>query len=232
MVRGYYVTIKWSPEDASYIAEAPELPGCMADGKTYAETLENVTVAIDEWIETARALGRQIPRPARKSIIAEKRNVICNTAEENDAVMTGHDCGDAVWIRAVHVREGERITANDVVEEGEEISVDKEFFERYLKSIFLDYFNSGIQANRNRFTYAFSDEGRYLAGFEEGILEHNFFTYTQFEEIIEKVEEFAESMTNNDKINADTANQLRRFVIYANQIMAGSPNTNMISVSS
>ena len=232
MVCGYYVTIKWSPKDASYIAEVPELPGCMADGKTYAETLENTAVAIDEWKETSRALGRQIPRPSHMSIIAEKRNMICNNFEENNAVMMGHDYGDAVWIRAVKVHESERITANDVVEEGEEISVDKEFFERYLKSIFLDYFNSGMQANKKRFTYAFSDEGRYLAGYEEGILEHNFFTYTQFEEIIEKVEEFAESMANNDKIAAGTIKQLRRFVIFANEIIAGSVNSKMISVSS
>jgi predicted RNase H-like HicB family nuclease len=55
------VIIYWSEEDESYIAEAPELPGCMADGLTYEETLRNVQVVISEWIETTRTLGREIP---------------------------------------------------------------------------------------------------------------------------------------------------------------------------
>ncbi len=57
----YEVIIYWSEEDNAYIAEAPELPGCMADGPTYEEALKNVRIIIEEWIETARKLGRQIP---------------------------------------------------------------------------------------------------------------------------------------------------------------------------
>mgnify|MGYP001573900115 CR=1 FL=1 len=56
----------WSVEDGLYIAEVPELAGCMADGKTYEEALKNAHVIIDEWIETAQALGRQIPEPKVK----------------------------------------------------------------------------------------------------------------------------------------------------------------------
>jgi len=231
MVRGYYVTIKWSPEDASYIAEAPEIPGCMADGKTYAETLENVTVAIDEWIETARIYGREIPQPTHKSVRTEWSNMM-DTFEENDAVIIGHNYGNAVWIRAARVHESERIIANDVYEEGTEISIDRGFFDHFLKSIFLSHFDSQMPANKKRFTYAFSDDGRYLTGFEEGILEHNFFTYSQLKEIIKSVESLAESMENSKKKDVDTVIWLRRFVIYANEIMADSPNTNMISVSS
>jgi len=59
----YEVIIYWSEEDTAYIAEVPELPGCMADGATYEEALKNAQVIIDEWIETAKNLGREIPTP-------------------------------------------------------------------------------------------------------------------------------------------------------------------------
>lgn len=59
----YEVIVYWSEEDRTYIAEVPELPGCMADGGTYEETLRNVQVVISEWIETAKALGREVPTP-------------------------------------------------------------------------------------------------------------------------------------------------------------------------
>jgi predicted RNase H-like HicB family nuclease len=50
--------------DHAYIAQVPELPGCMADGDTYREALTNVETIIAEWIETARSLGRSVPVPA------------------------------------------------------------------------------------------------------------------------------------------------------------------------
>lgn len=59
----YEVIIYWSKNDKAFIAEVPELPGCSADGKTYAEALRNVEVIIHEWIETAHELGREIPQP-------------------------------------------------------------------------------------------------------------------------------------------------------------------------
>ena len=59
----YEIIIYWSNEDEAYIAEVPELPGCMADGPTHKEVLENVTQIIEEWIETARELGRNILEP-------------------------------------------------------------------------------------------------------------------------------------------------------------------------
>ena len=59
----YEVIIYWSREDESFIAEVPELSGCAADGKTYSEALANVEVAIAEWIETAKKLGRTVPVP-------------------------------------------------------------------------------------------------------------------------------------------------------------------------
>ena len=62
----YEVIVYWSEEDRTYIAEVPELSGCMADGATYEEALKNVQVIIYECIETAESLGREIPTPKGK----------------------------------------------------------------------------------------------------------------------------------------------------------------------
>ncbi len=59
----YEIIIYWSEDDGCYIAEVPELPGCMADGSTRAEVLQNVEVIIAEWLETAAIEGREIPVP-------------------------------------------------------------------------------------------------------------------------------------------------------------------------
>ena len=66
----YEIIIYWSEIDNAYIAEVPELAGCIADGKTYAEALANAEIIIDEWIETARLLGRAIPVPQGKLVYA------------------------------------------------------------------------------------------------------------------------------------------------------------------
>jgi len=66
----YELIIYWSDEDQAYIAEAPELPGCMADGPTYHEALNNLEIVIGEWIETARELGRPIPEPKGRLVFA------------------------------------------------------------------------------------------------------------------------------------------------------------------
>jgi len=63
MEKKYEIIIFWSSEDNAYVAEVPELPGCMADGNTYQEALANAEQIIDEWIETAIKLGRSIPQP-------------------------------------------------------------------------------------------------------------------------------------------------------------------------
>ncbi len=59
----YEIIIYWSNNDESYLAEVPELAGCMADGATYQEALANTEVIIKEWIEVAQELGRPIPEP-------------------------------------------------------------------------------------------------------------------------------------------------------------------------
>jgi antitoxin HicB len=50
-------------EGGGYLAEIPDLPGCMADGDTAGDALANVESAIEEWIAAARELGRDIPEP-------------------------------------------------------------------------------------------------------------------------------------------------------------------------
>ena len=66
----YEIILYWSEADDAFIAEIPELPGCMADGATEEEALFNVKVIAKEWVETARELGRPIPIPKGKLMYA------------------------------------------------------------------------------------------------------------------------------------------------------------------
>ena len=66
----YEIIIYWGDEDNAYVAEAPELPGCAADGETYAQALANAEAVIREWIETARELGRPIPEAKGRLLYA------------------------------------------------------------------------------------------------------------------------------------------------------------------
>ena len=58
----FEIKLYWSNEDQRYLAEVPELPGCMADGDSYQDALANAEIMIAEWIETAQELGREIPK--------------------------------------------------------------------------------------------------------------------------------------------------------------------------
>jgi predicted RNase H-like HicB family nuclease len=66
----YEIIMYWSEEDQAFIAEVPDLPGCAANGASYLETLANLERVIDEWIETARELGRPIPEPKGRLMYA------------------------------------------------------------------------------------------------------------------------------------------------------------------
>ncbi|MEQ1604820.1 MAG: type II toxin-antitoxin system HicB family antitoxin [Pyrinomonadaceae bacterium] len=66
----YEIIIYWSKEDDAYVAEVPELPGCMADGSTYQEALASAEVIIGEWLETANEIGRAIPEPKGRLVYA------------------------------------------------------------------------------------------------------------------------------------------------------------------
>ena len=70
MVSRYEIVISWSGEDNAFVAQVPELPGCMADGKTYHEALSNAEQIIREWIETAHEIGRPIPEPKGRLVYA------------------------------------------------------------------------------------------------------------------------------------------------------------------
>jgi predicted RNase H-like HicB family nuclease len=59
----YELIIYWSMEDNCFIVEVPELAGCMADGKTYIEAINNTEIVINEWLETASLTGKSIPIP-------------------------------------------------------------------------------------------------------------------------------------------------------------------------
>jgi predicted RNase H-like HicB family nuclease len=66
----YEMIIYLIEEDGAFIADVPELPGCMADGSTYREVVGNTEVEIQEWIETAKKRGRPIPQPKGRLIFA------------------------------------------------------------------------------------------------------------------------------------------------------------------
>jgi predicted RNase H-like HicB family nuclease len=59
----YKIIIYWSEDDKVFVAEVPELPGCMAHGDTQELALANTKEAILRWIDTAREVGRPIPSP-------------------------------------------------------------------------------------------------------------------------------------------------------------------------
>jgi predicted RNase H-like HicB family nuclease len=69
MIR-YEVILYWIEEDEAFVAEVPELPGCMAGGATFQEALANAEIVIQEWIETAQELGRPIPEPRGRLVYA------------------------------------------------------------------------------------------------------------------------------------------------------------------
>ncbi len=65
----YEIIIHWSSEDDAFIAHVPELPGCMAHGKTYEEAVMNVQDAIQLWIDTSKEFGDPIPEPKGERLI-------------------------------------------------------------------------------------------------------------------------------------------------------------------
>jgi len=69
-MNNYEIIVYWSNEDNAFIAEVPELAGCMADGQTYVEAVQNAEIVIDEWIETAQLMGRSVPAARGKLVYA------------------------------------------------------------------------------------------------------------------------------------------------------------------
>ena len=65
----YEIIIYWSNEDQAFLAEAPELPGCMAHGNSYEEALRNIRDAMAFWIDVAREQGEPIPVPKGRRLM-------------------------------------------------------------------------------------------------------------------------------------------------------------------
>ncbi len=70
MATNYEIIIYWSEDDKAFLAEVPELTGCMADGASQEDALKNIKVIMEEWLETAKSLGRSIPTPKGKLMYA------------------------------------------------------------------------------------------------------------------------------------------------------------------
>ena len=66
----YEMIIYWSEQDKAFLVEVPELSGCMADGETQEEAIKNANKVIRLWIETAKGLGREIPKPRGRLVYA------------------------------------------------------------------------------------------------------------------------------------------------------------------
>ncbi len=66
----YEIIMYWSNEDDAFIAEVPELPGCMAHGDTQEETLANIKEAMRLWVDTAREFGDPVPEPRGRLMYA------------------------------------------------------------------------------------------------------------------------------------------------------------------
>ncbi len=69
-MNNYEIILYWDKIDKCFIAEIPELKGCMADGESYEDALANAKIIISEWIETAKELGRPIPEPKGRLMFA------------------------------------------------------------------------------------------------------------------------------------------------------------------
>ena len=84
----YAVIIYWSNEDAAFIAEVPELPGCAAHGCTHAAALNNALDAIRLWTDTANEFGDPIPKESeelKKLRLSELQGQIAIGSEQADS---------------------------------------------------------------------------------------------------------------------------------------------------
>ena len=65
----YEIVIYWSAEDEAYVAEVPELRGCMAHGDSYEDALANAKQAAELWIDTAKEHGDPVPEPKGSRLV-------------------------------------------------------------------------------------------------------------------------------------------------------------------
>lgn len=69
MTLNYEIILYWSDEDGVFVAEVPELPGCMAHGDTQEAALANAKDAMQLWVDTAREFGDLVPEPKRRRLM-------------------------------------------------------------------------------------------------------------------------------------------------------------------
>ena len=65
----YEIIMYWSNEDKAFVAEVPELPGCIAHGKKHCEALTNIRQATALWIKTAKEFGDSVPEPKGRKLV-------------------------------------------------------------------------------------------------------------------------------------------------------------------
>ena len=65
----YHINLFWSDEDKVWIADVPDLGGCMTHGSTRAEAIANAADAIEGWLEVAQEMGLPIPAPRYRPAI-------------------------------------------------------------------------------------------------------------------------------------------------------------------
>lgn len=69
-MHNYEITLWWSEEDLVFVAEARELPGCIAHGRSEVEAIAQLNEAVQLWLDVARAAGDPIPRPRQRRVHA------------------------------------------------------------------------------------------------------------------------------------------------------------------
>ena len=162
--------------------------------------------AIDEYYDASLYLGRWNDKQSKyetdihiSPLYLNKAAVNCAGFDAEEPVMIGFNTGNAVWISPVIIKDSERITSSDVEETGINLSIEEEFFNDIFKELFLKHFDANLPVNKKRFTRVFDDKGRFLTGFEEQILEYNFFTRESIEWITYVLLAREEKLLENDK---------------------------------
>ena len=81
----YDAIIRWSADDSAFVAEVPELPGCMAHGATEEEAGKRIAEAMALWLDTTREFGRPIPTPKGRAGSARDRLAVPAPAARSEA---------------------------------------------------------------------------------------------------------------------------------------------------
>ncbi len=68
----YGIILYWSNEDGAFVAEVPELPGCMVHGDSQEDALERANEAMQLWIDTARGHGDPVPQPKAAAFVGDR----------------------------------------------------------------------------------------------------------------------------------------------------------------